>query len=123
MTYAEFQEADERAIVAERERLSLLSKAELVQMIKGGRSGLYHQAFAALASKKDVRLAGPLLAERLKSALAFSQRLSCAYALLSLLPYSGIPAHALADPAHPGHGIYTEDLEDLLKKTLERLGP
>jgi len=121
MTYAEFREQEERDSQAELERLSLLSSAELIARIERGRFGKHNQAFAALAAKKDIRLAGPFLFRQLTGLWSFGQRLGCAYALLRLLPYSGIPAPALADPSHPGHGIYLSDLQAHLEKTLERL--
>ena len=113
MTYAQFEESYAAAMEEELERLSLLAAPELIRRIESRKFGNYDQAFAALAAKKDVRLAGPFLARQ--------ERLSCALALLELLPYSGIPAQALADTSHRGHGIYTEDLEALLEKTLRRL--
>jgi hypothetical protein len=121
MTYAEFQESFDAAVREELERLSLLSASELIRRIERRKFGNYNQAFAALAAKKDVCLAGPFLARQLRGSLSFQERLSCAFALLTLLPYSGIPAYALADPSHPGHGIYTEDLEAHLEKTLRKL--
>jgi hypothetical protein len=122
MTYAEFQESYEAAMRSELERLSILSTPELIRRIERREFGNYQQAFAALASKKDLRLAGPFLANQLlRERLSFAERLGCATALLSMLPYSGIPAHALADPRHPGHSIYTEDLEAHLANTLRKL--
>jgi|GEM_PF-4728408 len=121
MTYAQFEESYAAAAREELGRLSLLSAPELIRRIESRKFGKYDQAFAALAAKKDVRLAGPFLARQLRGSLSFQERLSCAVALLELLPYSGIPAQALADTSHRGHGIYTEDLEALLEKTLRRL--
>lgn len=113
--------AQEAAAKIELEQLSLLSAPELIRRIERGRFGIHTQAFAALAAKKDVRLAGPFLARQLRKDLRYVERLLCAAALLELLPYSGIPVYALADPKHRGHGIYMEDLEAHLEKTLRRL--
>lgn len=52
--------------------------------------------------------------------LSVSQRLTCAVALLGMLPYSGIPAHALANPSHPGRTIYREDLKAHIEATLKK---
>jgi len=92
-----------------------------MEQIREGRFGEYLQAFAALASKRDVALAAPFLAQQLSALKSYPVRLSCAHALLDLLPYSGIPAHSLADPRHPGHSIYTSDLQEHLQATLEKL--
>jgi hypothetical protein len=116
-----WEAAKEAAAKIELEQLSLLSAPELIQLIERGKFGIHRQAFAALAAKKDVRLAGPVLVRQLRKILWYEDRLLCADALLKLLPYSGIPLHALADPKHRGHGIYMEDLEAHLEKTLRRL--
>lgn len=104
----------------ELERLSSLSASDLMQRIERRQFGKYTQAFAALATKGDLRLIAPFLAAQLDRPLTVSQRYSCAVALLGMLPYSGIPAHALADPSHPGHTIYREDLMAHIEATLKK---
>ena len=123
MSYAEFQEREERAAEEELSSLSQLTTAELVARIEAGRLGKHSQAFQALAAKGEAAVAVPVLYRQLSEPRrSYADRLSCAYALLSLLPYSGIPAHSLVDPSHRGHGIYTQDLEALVRTVLARLG-
>ena len=118
----EFEAAQERASREELERLSHWSTSELIQFIEGGRFGEHHQSFAALATKKDDRrLIIPFLAAQLDRLHSTTVRLSCAHALLSLLPYKGISSYALADLKHPGNTLYREDLAALIETTLKRL--
>ena len=121
MSREEAEAASEEARRNELELLSRLSADELIQRIERERFGWYEQAFAALAAKGDLRLVAPFLAAQLDRPMSVSQRYSCAIALLSLLPYSGVPAWALADPSHPGHTIYREDLAAHIEATLQRL--
>lgn len=119
---AEHEAAQERASREELERLSRLSTSELIQRIEQGRFGEHLQAFAALATKKDDRLLIiPFLAAQLDRLHSTIVRLLCASALLSLLPYKGIPSYALADLSHRGNTIYREDLSALIETTLKRL--
>jgi hypothetical protein len=106
----------------ELERLSRLSARDLMQLIECRKFDMYGQTFAALATKKDdLRLVVPFLAAQLDRPLTMDQRHACAIALLSALPYSGIPADALANPSHRGHTIYREDLMAHIEATLKRL--
>lgn len=119
---AELEAAQERASREELGRLSLLSTDELIQRIEQGRFGERLQAFAALATKKDDRrLTIPFLAAQLDRLHSVTVRHHCASALLSLLPYKGIPSYALADRSHRGNTIYREDLAALIETTLKRL--
>ena len=107
----------------ELERLSRLSASDLMQRIERREFDMYGQTFAALATKKsDLRLIVPFLAAQLDQPLSVNQRRNCAFALLSALPYSGIPADALVNPSHPGHTLYREDLMAHIEATLKRLG-
>ncbi|HEX5718619.1 MAG TPA: hypothetical protein VF179_20835 [Thermoanaerobaculia bacterium] len=106
----------------ELERLSRLSASDLMQRIERREFDMYGQTFAALATRKnDLRLVAPFLAAQLDRPLTVDQRRNCAIALLSALPYSGIPADALANPSHPGHTLYREDLMAHIEATLKRL--
>jgi hypothetical protein len=120
----EHEAAQEAAARAELVQLSQLSAAELIERIERGTIGPYHQAFAALAAKQDVRLAAPFLLRQLQGKVwtDVDVRASCVNALLSLLPYAGLPWHALADRRHRGHVLYMEDLAAHVEKSLRRLG-
>jgi hypothetical protein len=117
----ECEQREEEASREELEQLSRLSASELMQRIERGQFGLYKQAFDALAAKGDIPLIAPFLAAQLGRLHSVLVRHICAGALLGMLPYSGIPAYALANPSHPGHTIYHEDLAAHIAATLKRL--
>ncbi len=119
----QLEAAQERASREELEQLSHLSTSELIQRIEQNRFGERLQAFAALATKKDDRpLIIPFLAAQLDRLHSTTVRHLCVDALLSLLPYTGIPSYALADLSHRGNTIYREDLAALIATTLSRIG-
>jgi hypothetical protein len=117
----EWEQQQEVSNRNELESLSHLSASELIRLIESGRFGLHQNAFDALATKGDIRLIVPFLAAQLNRPLSVSLHERCAIALLSMLPYSGIPAYAVANPSHPGHTIYREDLAAHIEATLKRL--
>jgi hypothetical protein len=119
----EWEQQQEESSRNELESLSRLSASELMQRIERGKFGLHQNAFDALAAKGDLRLIVPFLAAQLNRPLSVSTHYRCAIALLSMLPYSGIPAYAVANPSHPGHTIYREDLAAHIEATLKRLEP
>ncbi|MCA1733084.1 MAG: hypothetical protein LC732_05715 [Acidobacteria bacterium] len=95
-----------------------LSVEALLERAETHRVGEYYQLWRAIAEKVQLRDAAPIMMNELEHGGDFQSRYHCALALLSMLPYTGIRPHDLAERQAAGHEIYMGDLREELSEAL-----
>lgn len=103
----------------EREYLDRLPVEALLENVNSGQYGDYYNIWRSIADRADIKIAGWLLFDSLKTELDYLHRYHCAEALLTLLQSNEYEPVELSSENHH----YKENIGKLSKLLEAKIGP